>query len=130
MLQRSGDHKHEFDLKLNGTGPIVNAARLFAVDANLDQTNTIDRLSALQIAGYGDAKLLQALQEAVEFLMMLRLQRQTEQVSSGQPVSNYVNPDSLTSLQKGALKQSFQAVAHAQSVIKSKFEGPVWAYLR
>ncbi len=130
VLQRGGEHKHEFDLKLNGTGPIVNAARLFAVDANIEQTNTIDRLLALQAAGYGDTKLLQALQEAVEFLMMLRLQRQTEQVNSGQPVSNYVNPDSLTSLQKGALKQSFQAVAHVQSVIKSKFEDPVWAYLR
>jgi CBS domain-containing protein len=130
VLQRSGEHKHEFDLKLNGTGPIVNAARLFAVDADLEQTNTIDRLSALQSAGYGDTKLLQALQEAVEFLMMLRLQCQTEQVSSGKPVSNYVNPDSLTSLQKGALKQSFQAVAHAQSVIRSRFEGPVWSYLR
>jgi signal-transduction protein with cAMP-binding, CBS, and nucleotidyltransferase domain len=66
----------------------------------------------------------------MEFLMILRLQRQTEQVSSGKAVSNYVNPDSLTSLQKGALKQSFQAVAHVQSVIRSKFESPVWAYLR
>ncbi len=33
VLERGGEHKHKLDLKLSGTGPIVNAARVFALDA-------------------------------------------------------------------------------------------------
>jgi CBS domain-containing protein len=35
VLDRSGEHKEELDIKSTGTGPIVEAARLFAVDAHL-----------------------------------------------------------------------------------------------
>jgi CBS domain-containing protein len=48
VLDRSGEHKEELDIKSTGTGPIVEAARLFAVDAGVSQTNTVDRLTALR----------------------------------------------------------------------------------
>jgi CBS domain-containing protein len=47
VLERSGEHKDQLDLKLFGTGPIVDAARVIALDAGIEHTNTSDRLSAL-----------------------------------------------------------------------------------
>ena len=41
--------------------------------------------------------------EAGEFLMMLRLRHQVEQARAGRPVSNYVNPESLSHLQRALL---------------------------
>ena len=55
VVERSGDHKEQLDLKSYGTSPIVNAARLFALDAGVEHTNTVDRLATLQSSGHADA---------------------------------------------------------------------------
>ena len=74
VVERSGEHKEELDIKSFGTGPIVDAARLFALDAGINQTNTGDRLAALQAAGYPEGTTLTDMQEAFEYLTLLRLE--------------------------------------------------------
>jgi CBS domain-containing protein len=130
IVERGGKHKNEFDVKLHGTGPIVNAVRMFALDALIEATNTFDRISALRDQGYADDKLLRDLHEALEFLTLLRLQRQAEQARDGQPISNFINPDSLSHLQRGLLKEAFGAITRAQSLVQSKFESWVWQHMR
>jgi CBS domain-containing protein len=129
VVERSGEHKEELDLKFFGAGPIVNAARLFSLDAAVERTNTIDRLSALQSLAYKDPILLKDLQEGFEFLTILRIQCQLQQASAGQPISNYVAPDKLTSLQRSLLKEVFHTVARTQSLIAKEFRTAVWAEL-
>jgi CBS domain-containing protein len=130
VVNRAGEHKNEFDLKLHGTGPIANAARLWCLDAGISETNTIDRLTALQQAGYGDAKLLTDLTESMEFLTALRLEHQLQLAQSDRRISNYVNPEKLSQLQRTLLKEAFEAIARAQDLVKSTFETWVWAQLR
>jgi len=129
VLERSGEHKNKLDLKMVGTGPIVNAARLFALDAGVEHTNTVDRLEALQARQYQDVALLRDLQEAFEFLTLLRIERQLQQVRDGQPLSNYIAPESLTQLQRSLLKEAFHASARALSLIEANFRTAVWAQL-
>ncbi|HEY6968547.1 MAG TPA: DUF294 nucleotidyltransferase-like domain-containing protein [Candidatus Angelobacter sp.] len=129
VVEHSGMHKNELDLKLFGTWPIVGAARLFALDAGIEQINTIDRLNALEAMGYEDGLLLKDLREAFEFLTLLRLERQLEQKATGQPINNYISPESLSNLQKSLLKEAFQTIIRAQSAIESRFKSAVWAQL-
>ena len=129
VLDRSGEHKEELSIKDTGTGPIVEAARLFAVDAGISHTNTVDRLSALRAAEYMDPKVLTDLQEAFEFLTLIRLENQLQQAREGKPLSNYISPRKLTNLQKGLLREAFQTVARMQSVIDDRFRTAVWAQL-
>lgn len=129
VVEHSGEHKDQLDLKLFGTWPIVNAARLFALDAGMDQTNTIDRLDALETVGYTDPALINDLREAFEFLTLLRLENQLHQLLSGQPIDNYIGPGSLSNLHKTLLKEAFQTIARVQSVIESRFKSAVWAQL-
>lgn len=129
VVERGGQHKNELDLKLFGTWPIVSAARLFALDAGLDQTNTMDRLNALESLRYESPALLKDLREAFEFLTALRLERQLHQITAGQPISNYISPGSLSNLQKTLLKEAFQTIARAQSAIEARFKTAVWAQL-
>ena len=129
VLDRSGEHKEELDIKSTGTGPIVEAARLFAVDAGVSQTNTVDRLSALRAANYMDPRVLTELLEAFEFLTLLRLENQLQQARDVKPLSNYISPRRLTHLQKGLLREAFQTVARLQSVIDDRFRTAVWAQL-
>ncbi len=130
VVERSGQHKDELDLKLKGTGPIVNAARIWSLEAGVQEINTIDRLRGLATAGTVDVKLLADLRDGFEFLTSLRLEHQLQQAKNGTRISNYINPAALSPLQKGLMKETFEAITRAQSLIKSKFETWVWTQLR
>ena len=113
-----------------GLSGLPNAVRMFSLDALSEATNTFDRISALRDLSYADEKLFRDLNEALEFLTLLRLQRQAEQSRDGKPFSNFINPDSLSHLQRSLLKEAFAAVTHAQSLVQSKFESWVWQHMR
>ncbi|MBZ5689470.1 MAG: DUF294 nucleotidyltransferase-like domain-containing protein [Acidobacteriia bacterium] len=129
VLERSGEHRNQLDLKTYGTGPIVNAARVFAVDAGIEQTNTADRLSALASNAGEHANLFSELHEAFEFLTLLRLECQLRQVREGQTLSNFIAPDSLTHLQRSLLKEAFRTVARAQASVEDTFRTAIWSTL-
>jgi len=128
VLERSGEHKNQLDLKLFGSGPIVNAARLFALDAGIEPTNTSDRLSALS-APERDPMIFRDLQEAFEFLTLLRIECQLRQVRDGKELGNYITPDSLTHLQRSVLKEAFRATTRAQALIEEQFRTAIWSQL-
>jgi CBS domain-containing protein len=128
VLERTGEHKNQLDLKLFGTGPIVNAARIFAIDAGVTLTNTADRLTALP-APERDPAIFQDLQEAFEFFTLLRLERQLHQVRDGEVLSNHIAPDSLTQLQRSLLKESFRTAVRAQALIEERFRTAIWYQL-
>jgi CBS domain-containing protein len=129
VVERTGEHKQELDLKLLGTGPIVNAARLFALDAGIESTNTSDRLSAARSLGTMDDALLRDAQESFEFLTLLRLEQQLQQSHSGQALSNYVKPQQLSQLQRSLLKEAFHTIVRVQALVTEKFRSAVWSQL-
>ncbi|HMK30552.1 MAG TPA: DUF294 nucleotidyltransferase-like domain-containing protein [Terriglobales bacterium] len=50
-------------------------------------------------------------------------------VAAAVPISNYVNPSALTTLQKSTLKEAFQTVARTQALVESHFRTADWAQL-
>ena len=128
VVERTGEHKNQLDLKLFGTGPIVNAARVFALDAAIEHTNTLDRLFALS-PPEEDPSLFADLQEAFEYLTLLRVECQLRQVREAKPLSNYASPDALTHLQRSLLKESFRTITRAQSLLEAKFRTAIWPTL-
>ena len=129
VVERSGEHKNQLDLKTYGTGPIVNVARLFALHYGIPETNTSDRLTALVSASPENAELFRDLLDAFEFLTLLRLECQLHQVREGQPLSNFIAPDSLTHLQRSLLKEAFRTTARAQALVEDTFRTAIWSQL-
>lgn len=129
VVERTGNHRDQLDLKMLGTGPIVNAARLFGLDADIAETSTGSRLAALEASGYGDSSLLAELQQAFEFLTLLRLEHQLQQAGAGKPLDNYIRPEQLSHLQRSLLKESFRTIGRAQNLMEEKFRTAVWAQL-
>ncbi len=129
VLERSGEHKNQLDLKLFGTGPIVNAARMFALDVGVEPTNTGDRLSALTSKPDRDPAIFQDMKEAFEFLTLMRLECQLHQVRDGKELSNYISPDALTHLQRSLLKEAFRTTTRAQALIEENFRTAIWSQL-
>ncbi len=129
VLERTGEHRNQLDLKTHGTVPIVNAVRLFALDAGVEHTNTTDRLAALSNPPEDDPMLYRDLAEAFEFLMLLRIESEMRQVREREPLNNYLAPESLTHLQRSLLKEAFRTIARAQSVVEQKYRTAIWAQL-
>ncbi len=129
VLDRQGEHKDALDIKLFGTGPIVNAARLFAIAAGLDSTNTVERLNALEAVGAMKEIPWIDLRDSFEFLTLLRLENQIRQSRAGAPVGNHVRPAALTHLQRNLLKEAFKTIAQVQHRIEERFRSALWTQL-
>ena len=82
-VEKSGEHKDKLDLKINALGPIVNIARLCALERGIPETGTLDRLAALRGAHPLLREHGEELGHAFEFLSLLRIQHQFEQLQRG-----------------------------------------------
>lgn len=121
VVERSGEHKNQLDLKHGGTGAIVNLVRLFALEHGVEETNTLARILALQDLRAIEPQLAEELSQAFEFLLGLRLRLQLQQLQRGEKPSNYIDPKALSSLDKTLLKEAFRVIGRVQAVVRDRF---------
>ena len=100
VVEKEGEHKDLLNLKLKAIAPIVDLARLFALEKGTPETGTLDRLRALRgqntiVGRYGEE-----LEQAFEFLMLLRIHHQHAQAAAGLEPDNFVDPDKLSALEQ------------------------------
>lgn len=104
------DHKDELDIKKGGIFAIVQGARSLALEYNIKETNTIERLKDLNDAGIIDREFATELIEAFTYLLNLRLKTRLDKIDRGLTPDNYINPNKLNKLEKDLLKDSFKIV--------------------
>lgn len=114
VVEDEGEFAGTMDLKLNGTTPYVDAARLFALATGVGATGTAARLRAagpkLNIAP-GE---IEAWISAFYFIQMLRLRGQHEESEAGLVMDNRIDPDKLNDLDRRVLKESFRQTRRVQ----------------
>ncbi len=115
VLIRGGEHKHRFDLKHSGVAPIIDIARVFALEAGIGEVNTHDRLIAEREASALSESGARDLLDAFEFISILRLKHQARQIQGGQLPDNFVAPADLSHFERNHLKDAFQIVKTIQS---------------
>jgi CBS domain-containing protein len=120
-LDTKGRHKDKIDLKISALGPIVNIARLYALEAGIPETGTLDRLAALRPNHPLLTRYAEELGHAFEFLSLLRIQHQFEQIQAGAPGDNLIDPQSLSSHEKKALKDAFRLISRVQDLIIEQY---------
>lgn len=117
VVERTGEHRDLLDLKKGGLRVICEIARVHALAAGSERTNTVDRLED----GVADHRLSAALaadlRDAWEFLAHLRLRHQADQVRDGLPPDNWIAPAALSSLEKQHLKAAFGVIRSAQGAL-------------
>ncbi|GEO81802.1 putative nucleotidyltransferase substrate binding domain-containing protein [Pararhodospirillum oryzae] len=122
VLVRGGSNANRLDLKHTGVVPIIDLARVHALAAGVRAVNTQDRLKACAEAGSLSAEGAANLREALAFLGFIRLRHQVRQIQDGQPVDNYVAPDSLSSFERAHLKDAFSVVKTMQSALAHTYQ--------
>jgi len=120
-VDTKGRHKDKLDLKISALGPIVNIARLCALEAGIPETATLDRLAALRPNHPLLSRYAEELGHAFEFLSLLRIQHQFEQIQAGGPGDNFIDPEKLSTYEKKSLKDAFRLISRVQDLIIEQY---------
>lgn len=122
VLKRGGEHDRQFDLKHSGVVPIVDIARVHALDGGIAAVGTWDRLIAGRAAGLLSEEGSRDLMEAYEFIALTRLKHQAGQIRNGKAPDNFVAPEDLSHFERSHLKDAFLVVKTFQSALASAYQ--------
>lgn len=126
VVNKDGEHKDELNLKIKGLAPLVDILRLFALEKGIRETSTLERIETLRgmhtiVKEYADD-----LEQAFEFITLLRIHHQYAQIKSGAAPDNFINPNRLSNLEKRSIKEAFQLVAKIQDLIIELYKSLIW----
>ena len=111
------------DLKLFGTRPIVDAARILSLATGVTASQTGARLKRVLTKQDDPAAII----ESFQFIQGLRLKHQLSLASEGVNLAadidaaNRIDPESLNTLDKRILKESFRQARRLQALLEERY---------
>jgi CBS domain-containing protein len=114
----SQEFPHTIDLKMVGSRPFVDAARVFSLAHGVRQTSTAERLRSAAEALNFSSEGLSAVVDAFHFVHLLRLRNQCR-IGGGPIRANRVDPRGLSDLDRGVLKEAFRQARKLQNRLAS-----------
>ncbi|SMP86750.1 CBS domain-containing protein [Epsilonproteobacteria bacterium SCGC AD-308-E02] len=106
VLEKSHDNK--LDLKKGGIFALVHGVRILSLQYEINETNTIQRIKALNNKGVIDKNFATELMESFDTLSSIRLKAMLEAKDLNE--INYINPKKLQKIQMDLLKDSFKVI--------------------
>lgn len=123
VTMKDKEHKDTLDLKVRGTAPVVEIARVHALASSIAAANTDERLSAATAAGALSEEAAANLRDAYEFIARTRLRHQARQIKAGDAPDNFVSPRALSAFERDHLKDAFAVVRRHQEYLEQKYRG-------
>ncbi|WP_281927312.1 DUF294 nucleotidyltransferase-like domain-containing protein [Roseibium album] len=114
---RSGEHKNTLDTKLNGVVPIVDLARIYALQGQISAVNTKARLLEARANGRLSQSGGSDLLDAYDLIAETRLLHQAGLIKQGQKPDNFLQPSTLSDFERSHLRDAFVVVKTMQSSI-------------
>lgn len=116
------------DLKMNGSVPFVDAARIFALAAGSPATNTVERLEKAGAACGIPAPEIRAWCDAFEYVQLLRLREQHRRAANGPRDGDDGNPNVvplalLPDLDRRILKEAMRQIRKVQQRLEVDYPG-------
>jgi CBS domain-containing protein len=120
LRQLRGDHRGRVDLKAHGTAPIVDLARLLALEAGSAELATVGRLRAAAERGTV-GRTAADLVAAFEYLQQVRLRHQAGRLQAGAEPDNLIALADLGALERRWLKDAFHLLHTCQEGVRIGF---------
>jgi len=115
VLVENGDNEKALDLKHNGIAPIVDLARIYALEQGVEAVNTLERLKAVAGTKSLTKSSARNLIDAFEFLGYLRLSHQARLLQAGRKPDNFLPPKAISRLEREHLKDAFKVIKELQN---------------
>jgi len=126
VVEKSGEHKDELNLKIKGLAPLVDLLRLFALEKGIRETSTLERVETLRSLHTIVKEYADEFEQAFEFMTLLRIHHQYQQLSSGKSPDNFINPNLLSNLEKRSIKMGFHLIAKVQDLVIERYKSLIW----
>jgi len=110
------DFPHTIDLKMHGSRPFVDAARIFSLANGVAMTGTAQRLRAAAEATNLGADV-EAMIDGFYFIQQLRLRNQ-QSLKGDEAGANRIDPDGLNELDRLILKEAFKQARKLQDKLR------------
>jgi CBS domain-containing protein len=123
LVESKGEHRDSFDIKA-AMQPVVDYARIYALNHQVAETNTLGRLCELLDQNILSAQQYQELDTVYSYLMQQRFVRQVKASieENGKP-DNYINPKKLSRIEQTTLKEIFKRIEKFQTKLAFDFTG-------
>jgi CBS domain-containing protein len=118
---KHGEHPGKLDIKRGAITPITNLARFYAIDAGLTENRTVARLRGAAAAGRISEQLRDDLEEAFRLAWRIRLEHHVLQAEAGEPLDDFVVPESLRPIPRRSLGEALRLVDDAQSMLAGEW---------
>lgn len=122
VVERSGAHKDQLDLKGRGVFPITQAMRVHALSLGVRETNTLERLKAAGARGVFTASQVAEVGDAYEVVARLRLTHQLTCLETGLEPDNFINPHALGKSDRLLLKEAFRTISWVQRHLEDRYQ--------
>jgi CBS domain-containing protein len=123
VVESKGKHRNSFDIK-SAMLPIVDLARIYALNHEIVETNTRERIHSLYLKKVFSAQEYNEIDKAYSFLMQLRFVRQINAViEENTKPDNYINPKKLSRIEQKMLKEIFTRIEKFQERLEFDFTG-------
>jgi len=119
VVEKSGEHEDEFDIKARGMMPLADAARVLILHARISGlNNTFRRFEKLAELEPKNRELLEQAADAYEILMRYRTLQGLRQGDSGR----FFRPSELSKMERMNLRNSFRPIRELQSLLSTRFQ--------
>lgn len=121
IVDQSGENKGGLNLKEGGLTPISSLARWCAIALGDVRGGTIDRLRRASESGLLQGEESDVLIGAFTEIHQLVFDEEIEDIRSGRKPNTWISPDSLDSLTRRHLRESFRSISTVQGVIDGEW---------
>jgi len=98
----------------------------FSLEKRIRETSTLERIATLRSLHTIVEEYADDFEQAFEFIMLLRIHNQYQQISLGQPPDNFINPNLLSNLEKRSIREAFHLVTRVQALIIERYKSLIW----
>ena len=121
IVDQSGENRGGLNLKEGGLAPIASLARWCAIAQGDVRGGTIDRLRRASESGLLQGEEGDVLIGAFTEIHQLVFDEEITDIRAGRKANTWISPDSLDSLTRRHLRESFRSISSIQGVIESEW---------
>jgi CBS domain-containing protein len=119
VVEKSGEHKDEFDIKRRAMMPLADAARVLCYEQGIAGiTSTMERFEALAKRDKNREKIYRDAADGYGLLMALRTREGLRDQNSGR----YIHPQRLNKIQRQSLRAVFETITEVQEILRHRFQ--------
>jgi len=119
IVEKTGEHKNEFDLKARCMMPLIDAARVLCLDKEvLEVQSTIERYQKLIELDPNNKEIYQEAIDSFSVYLKFRTMQGLKKGDSGR----YIKPEELPKLDRQLLRNTFHAIETIQKILSVKYQ--------